>query len=125
MMNAFQGLIEGAGLRIRSNPALLLLIILHSVVCCVSLVWVAGYQHYVYYDGDRLFYAIAVAAAFSSISLLLASARFSFGYFVAFYFYTMILGFLWIDVFTKHTYDHAMAGVSAAVSFLMFAVPAL
>ena len=125
MMNAFQGLIDGAGRRIRSNPALLLLIILHSVVCCASLVSVAGYQHYIYYDGDRLFYGIAVAAAFSSISLLLASARFSFGYFVAFYFYTMILGFLWIDVFTKHIYDHAMAGVSAAVSFLMFAVPAL
>jgi hypothetical protein len=125
MTTALQGLIESGRLRLRANPALLLLIILHSVVCCASLVQVARYQHYIYYDGDRLFYGIVVAAAFSSISLLLAAARFSFGYFVTFYFYTMILGFLWIDVFTKHTYDHAMAGVSAVVSFLMFAAPAL
>jgi hypothetical protein len=125
MTNAFQGLSESVRLRIRSNPALLVLIILHSALCCASLVQVSRYQQYIYYDGDRLFYAVVVAAAFSSISLLLAAARFSFGYFVAFYFYTMILGFLWLDVFTKHNYDHAMAGVSAAVSFLMFVVPAV
>ncbi len=125
MTNALLCLIESSRQRIRSDPALLLLLILHSVVCCASLILVATYQHYIYYDADRLFYGMLVAAAFSSISLLLAAARFSFGYFVAFYFYTMILGFLWIDVFTKHTYNHALAGVSAAISFLMFAVPAL
>lgn len=125
MTTALQGLIESGRLRLRANPALLLLLILHSVVCCASLVQVATYQHYIYYDGDRLFYGLLVAAAFSSISLLLAAARFSFGYFVAFYFYTMILGFLWIDVFTKHNYNHLMTGVSAVISFLMFVVPAV
>jgi hypothetical protein len=72
-----------------------------------------------------MLYAAAVAAAFSSISLFFVLARFSFGYFVGFYFYTMVLGFLWIDVFTQYQYEHRLAGFSAAVSLLLFLMPAL
>jgi hypothetical protein len=81
---------------------LLALVAFHSVICCVSLALVSDYQAYLPYNPDRMLYAAAVAAAFSSISLLFVLARFSFGYFVDFYFYTMILGFLWIDVFSQY-----------------------
>jgi hypothetical protein len=125
MMNSPTGIIECVRLRIRSNVTLLVLICLHSAVFCVSLVKVSEYQFYIRYDADLLSWAIIVAAAFSSVSLLFAVARFSFGYFVSFYFYTMVLGFLWIDVFTKYNYDRKLAGLSAAASFLAFLGPAL
>ena len=125
MLNSLQGLIEDGHLRLRPNLKLLALIALHSVICCVSLALVSDYQTYIPYNPGRMFYAAAVAAAFSSISLFFVWARFSFGYFVGFYFYTMILGFVWIDVFTQYQYEHRLAGFSAAVSLLLFLMPAL
>jgi hypothetical protein len=125
MMNSLQGLIDGGRLRLRPNLKLLALVAFHSVICCVSLALVSDYQDYIPYNPDRMFCAAAVAAAFSSISLFFVSNRFSFGYFVGFYFYTMILGFLWIDVFTQYQYEHRLAGFSAAVSLLLFLMPAL
>ncbi|SDR81206.1 hypothetical protein [Bradyrhizobium canariense] len=125
MMSSLPGIVERVRLRLLSNPALLILIVLHTVVCCVSLVTVSERQFYISYNPDLLAYAIVIAAAFSSLSLLFVVARFSFGYFVGFYFYTLILGFLWIDVFTKHNYDRKLAGLSAAVSLLVFLGPAL
>ena len=59
------------------------------------------------------------------VALLFVIARFSFGYFVGFYLYTMVLGFLWIVNFTKYNYDHAGAAWSAAASMLLFLLPAL
>ena len=118
-------IIESAFLRIRSHLGLSSLIYFHSIICCVSLVHVSYRQAYIPYDGDRLYYAAIVVAAFSVISLLFVLARFSFGYFVGFYFYTMVLGFLWINNFTKYNYDHKLAGISAAASALLFLLPAL
>jgi hypothetical protein len=125
MMNSFPGMIESARLGMRSRLALPILICFHIIVCCVSLVHVSHYQSYMHYDGDRLYYAVIAVAAFSVISSLFLVARFSFGYFVGFYFYTMVLGFLWLVCFTKYNYDHKMAGLSAAVSMLLFLLPAL
>ena len=59
------------------------------------------------------------------VALLFVIARFSFGYFVGFYLYTLVLGFLWIVNFTKYDYDHAGAAWSAAASMLLFLLPAL
>ena len=45
--------------------------------------------------------AVPDAAAYSSHGIVwLVIARFSFGYFVGFYLYTMVLGYLWINCFS-------------------------
>jgi hypothetical protein len=98
---------------------------LHSAVACLSLVKVATFQPYIHFSAERLWMAIAVALAFSLVSLLFVIARFSFGYFVGFFFYTMILGFLWIDVFSEYSYPRLLAGLSAAASLVLFLLPVL
>ncbi|WP_213770042.1 hypothetical protein [Bradyrhizobium sp. dw_78] len=124
-MNSHVGIVERACSKIRANLNLIALLLLHTVVCCVSLAEVSRYQSYIPYNNSGLFTAAIIAVALSSISLLFAAARFSFGYFVGFYFYTLILGFLWIENFTIYPYKHVLAGVSAAASLLLFLLPAL
>ena len=70
-------------------------------------------------------YAIAAVLAFSTVSLLFIFARFSFGYFIGFSLFTMVLGFIWLNTFSKFNYDHRLAGLSAAVSAVLFLLPAL
>jgi hypothetical protein len=110
------------------------LICSHIVVCCVSLVFVANYRYvyafsppsfHIFYDPERLRLAIAVVATFVPVSALFLISRFSFGYFVGFYFYTMILSYLWINCFTDLSYDHRLSGLSAAISAVAFLAPAL
>jgi hypothetical protein len=52
-------------------------------------------------------------------------ARFSFGYFLGFNLFTMMLGFIWLNCFSKFNYDHRLAGLSAAASAALFLLPAL
>ena len=66
-----------------------------------------------------------MVAAFSLVSLLFLFAEFSFGYFLGFYLYTMVLGYLWINCFSDLNYDHRLAGLSAAASAVAFLLPAL
>ena len=65
------------------HAALLVLILLHIGVCCLSLIKVADHQSYIPYDRQHLFAAVAMVAAFSVLSLLFVFSRFSFGYFVS------------------------------------------
>jgi hypothetical protein len=58
-------------------------------------------------------------------SIFFAICEFSFGYFLGFYFYSMILGYLWLVEFSRFNYDHALATISAFGSALAFLVPAL
>jgi hypothetical protein len=104
------------------------------MLCCVSLFEVAHFkyhgavnpaQFHILYDPARLFPAIIVVGAFSLVSTLFLFARFSFGYFCGFYFYTMILGYLWLNCFSDLAYDHQLAGLSAAASAIAFLIPAL
>jgi hypothetical protein len=124
-MSAPSGIIQNLRLQLDSRPALAILALLHSAVACLSLIKVASFQSYIQFDGDRVWIAIAVAVAFSAVALLFAAARFSFGYFVGFYFYTMILGFLWIDVFSDYSYPRLLAGLSAATSLVLLLLPVL
>jgi hypothetical protein len=110
------------------------LICIHVMVCCASLIYVAGNNFplafspssfHVFFDPARWFVAVAVVLAFAVVALLFVFAEFSFGYFVGFYFYTMILGYLWINCFSDLNYDHRSAGISAAASGLAFLLPAL
>ena len=112
----------------RARFGLTLLLCFHIVACCLSLIYVAefysGYQ-FVWFDKTRLYAAALNVALFAVGSLLFAFGQFSFGYLLGFYFYTMILGYLWLVAFSKFNYDHTLASVSAFASAWAFLVPAL
>jgi len=106
---------------------LTLLICLHIGIGCISSVFITqlypGYHFY--YDPNRLPNAIIVAAAFGLVSFLFTFAEFSFGYYVGFYFYTMVAGYLWLNFFSDFSYDRLTAGLSAAASAIAFLLPSL
>lgn len=79
---------------------------------------------HIFYDPARLPVAAAVVAAFGLVGVIFLVARFSFGYLVGFYLYSMILGYLWLNCFSDLNYDHSLAGWSAAFSAAAFLVPA-
>jgi hypothetical protein len=114
--------------RSRARLGLPLLLGFHIVTCCLSLIYVAdfyaGYQ-IAWFDGTRLSATALNVAPFALVSTVFIFSRFSFGYFLGFYFYTMILGYLWLAEFSRFHYDHTLASVSAFVSVLAFLVPAL
>jgi len=58
------GIIALARLKLGSPSGLAILIFFHIVVCCVSLIKVAEYQDYMFYDPARLYGAVSVVAAF-------------------------------------------------------------
>jgi len=110
------------------------LMCLHTVICCVSLVYAADSTFqvsldpapfHIFYDPARLHIAVAVVASFALVSVVFCFARFSFGYAVGFYFYTMISGYLWLNCFSDLNYDHKSSALSAAVSAVTFLLPAL
>jgi hypothetical protein len=119
------GVLERVHPALESRAGLAILVSLHILISCISLVEVSHYQSYMRYDGARLFHATAVVAAFSSLSVLFVLRRFSFGYFVGFYLYTMVMGFLWLNSFSEYQYNHGWAGFSAAASAVLFLLPAL
>jgi hypothetical protein len=108
-----------------SRFSLYVLVGLHIVIYCTSLAQVAHWQSYMLYEPARIHYAIAGVLAFSTVSLLFIFGRFSFGYFVGFSLFSMVLGFIWLNSFSKFNYDHRLAGLSAAVSAVLFLLPAL
>lgn len=110
----------------RQRISLLVLICVHLLTCSISLLYALHYtSHHVFYDANQLPYAIASIAALALIGPVFIFARFSFGYFVGFYFYTMVLGFLWLICFTDLNYDHQIARLSAVASIVAFLLPAL
>ena len=105
-----------------------LLLFLHLVTCCLSLIYIAElYVTYqlVMFDKTHIFMATLNVVLFAAASLLFTFGRFSFGYFLGFYFYTMIFGYLWLVAFSKFPYNHTLAAASAFASALAFLVPAL
>jgi len=111
----------------RLRSPLLTLICLHIVTCCVSVAYASQIYHtfHIFYDPKRLFVAVLIVAAFALVSLLLVFADFSFGYFVGFYFYSMVVGYLWLTCFSDFGYNREMTGLSAAVSAIAFLLPVL
>ncbi|MFZ5717278.1 MAG: hypothetical protein ACOY3N_31000 [Bradyrhizobium sp.] len=124
-MSAPPGIISDLRAYLDSKAGLTALVLLHSAVTCLSLIEVATFQLSIDFNPRRLWIAVIVAITFSVVSLLFVSARFCFGYFVGFYCYTMILGFLWINVFSEYSYPHFLAGLSAAMSLLLLLMPLL
>jgi hypothetical protein len=111
----------------RERIRLACLIYFHLMMSCVSLIYLAELydKAAILFDQDRLFGTMACVAAFALVSIMFVFARFSFGYFVGFYFNTMIIGFLWLNGFSKFNYNHNMAALSAAASAVAFLLPAL
>jgi hypothetical protein len=115
-------------MRSQARLRLTLLLCLYIVACCLSLFYVADmYSRYdiAWFDQAGLFSAALAVGPFAVVSLLFVFGRFSFGYFAGFYFYTMILGYLWLAAFSRFHYDHTMASASAFISALAFLAPAL
>jgi hypothetical protein len=112
---------------VQLGPAFL--VYFHIAVCCLSLVYVAqfyGRLLKIAANNEATLYAAAAnVAPFALISIFFTFSRFSFGYFLGFYFYTIILGYLWLVEFSKFSYDHVLAAASAFASALAFLIPAL
>jgi hypothetical protein len=127
---------QAAGDRARFRRRLLLglLIAFHIVICCISLIYLADNDRpvvvhpptfHLFYDAARLHVAIPIIAAFALVSALFLVSSFSFGYFLGFYCYTMVLGYLWLNCFTDLNYDHRLAGFAAAGAAIAFLLPSL
>lgn len=102
------------------------LVVVNSVLCCLSLAWLAPHEAFhILYDGAKLPAALLSVAVFSVVGLLFILVPFSFGYFVGFHFYMMVLGYLWLSRFSDLDYDHRIAEISAAISAIAFLLPAL
>lgn len=104
-----------------------LLILFYVAICCLSSRYATQIfvDYRLTYDPAMLFKAGAAVALFMPVLLLFTFARFSFGYFVGFYFFSMIAGYLWISFFSNYAYNHRTALLSAAISGVAFLVPAL
>src|SRR5665213_3340283 len=89
----------------------------YIITCCVSLDYLSHFKYpgffnaeafHILYDPARLLNAVGVIAAFAAVSLLFSFARFSFGYLVGFYLYTVVLGYLWLNCFSDLDYNHQL-----------------
>jgi hypothetical protein len=103
------------------------LILFYVLICCLSSIYVTQLfsAFRMAYDPTRLFNAGLAVAAFAPVLLLFTFARFSFGYFVGFYFSSMFVGYLWLSFFSDYTYDHRTALLSAVASAVVFLLAAL
>ena len=106
---------------------LAVLMLFYVVICCLSSIYVTQlfWMFRMEYDPARLFTAGVAVAAFAPVLLLFIFARFSFGYFVGFYFFSMFTGYLWLNFFSDYTYDRRTALLSALTSAVVFLLPAL
>ena len=120
--------------RLPKRPTLCLLLLLHIIVCCLSLIRLADDSQaiafrpapfHLFFDPARLHIAVAIVAAFGLVALLFLFARFSFGFVAGFYFYTMVLGYLWLSCFSDLDYDRLPARLSAVASIIALLLPAL
>jgi hypothetical protein len=115
-------------IRARASGWLAALVLLHIVACCWSLVYVSEYYGYLNigaFDKARVYETVLRIVPYAMISVCFVFNRFSFGYFVGFYLYSMVLGYLWIVGFSPLQYDHRLAAISAFVSAVAFLMPAL
>jgi len=104
------------------------LLLAHVIVCCVSLVLVINIYYFptlFAFSSAKLFPAMLATAPAVLLLPLFVLSRFSFGYFVGFALYTIIVGYLWLARFSMLDYDHSFGVVSALLSLLAFLLPAL
>ncbi len=116
------------------RPGLAFLICFHCIICCASLVYISYFKFpdyfnaptfHIFYDPARFYLAATVSVLFGIVSIAFVYVRFSFGYFIGFYLYSMVLSYLWLNCFSDLDYDHRTAGIAAAISAIAFLLPAL
>ncbi len=93
----------------------------------LSLAMVSNYSvafHVRYHDAFNASAATALLLT-ACIAPAFQFAKFSFGYFVSFYLFTMMAGYFWLNRFSELDYDHRTALISAIVSIILFLIPAL
>ena len=112
---------------VQERLGLALLVYLCILACCASLVCVAAIypEFHIFFKPADLFGAVSTIALFSVVAVLFVFAEFSFGYYAAFNFYMMVVGYLWLNYFSAFIYNHRLSALSAAASALAFLVPAL
>jgi hypothetical protein len=112
---------------ISERLGLAFLMLFYVLICCLSSIYVTQLfpTFRLEYDPAKLFIADLAVAAFAPVVLLFTVARFSFGYFVGFYFFSMFTGYLWLNFFSDYTYDRRTALLSAVASAVVFLLPAL
>jgi hypothetical protein len=104
------------------------LLLAHIIVCCASLVLIMKVYYFpglFAFDTARLYQAMLTTAPALLFLPFFVFCRFSFGYFIGFAFYTIIVGYLWLARFSVLDYDHSLGVVSALLSLLAFLLPAL
>ena len=110
----------------RSKSVVQLLLCGHIIACCVSLIYAAAsFPEIVVFNKGHLLLAFLSVLPLVVVSGLFVVSQFSFGYLIGFYFYTMILGYLWLVPFSLLPYDHRLAVISIFVSAVAFLAPAL
>lgn len=121
--------VAAARVSARDRYRLGLAILCHIVTNCVSLIFVAEYYARLLplaSTSPKLIVAAAIGVIpFALCSIVFTMRRFSFGYALGFYFYTLILGYIWLVAFSTFPYDHRAAAISAFASGVAFLIPAL
>jgi hypothetical protein len=108
------------------EPGVAFLLCLHIAACCWSLAYATeSYGDIFNFDKIHLPAALLNVAIFAVVAIPFTISRFSFGYFLGFYFYTMILGYLWLIEFSQLPYDHSLAKISIFLSGVAFLAPVL
>ncbi len=109
------------------GPGPAFLIYFHIALCCVSLVYVSQFygEFHIAFDENHVYQAAAAVALCALISPFFTLARFSFGYYVGFYLYTSVVGFVWLSFFTPFNYDQQTARFSAILSIIALLLPGL
>lgn len=106
-----------------------LAILCHIVTSCISLIFIVEYFRHLLpltpNDRDHILAAVISVVPFALCSIPFVMRRFSFGYALGFYFFTLILGYLWLVEFSTFPYDHRTAAISAFASGVAFLIPAM
>ena len=112
----------------RKNAILFFLVLFCAAISCLSLVIVSdriATFDIIYDSASRMAALSGVAALAVLTAAIFAMAEFSFGYFVGFYLYTAVVGFVWLSYFSLFPYDHTIARISSIASIIAFLAPAL
>jgi hypothetical protein len=112
----------------RRNRLILMLLVAHVAACCLSMFYVIHYYDYMrlfVFEWTRLAPALLTIGPVAVLSVLFVFSRFSFGYYIGFYFFTIILGYAWLAKFSLLDYDHSLGTLSAFASLVALLIPAL
>ncbi|MBR0800492.1 hypothetical protein JQ615_34510 [Bradyrhizobium jicamae] len=109
-----------------SVAVLLILLCVHDATLFSSVAYSAGsFSNVINYQPSTATAMIFGVSLFTLVSAVFAVANFSVGFFLGFYFFTMILGYLWFERFSFLSYNHHLAVASIILSGAAFFLPSL